>query len=86
MFTPHNFHDRDPSRKSAQGVTLELGKGTAKPKYFGGRYTEGVCLNVVSHDPRQHLWSGFVPDCALRDDLLINWVLIWIDRSAARSS
>ncbi|MCJ1433333.1 hypothetical protein MMC27_002693 [Xylographa pallens] len=45
MFTPHNFHDRDPSRASVQGVKLELGEGGPKPRYFGGRYTEGVALN-----------------------------------------
>ena len=48
MFTPHNFHDRDPSRESAQGVRLEIGASGQKARYFGGKYTHGACLNTVS--------------------------------------
>ncbi|MCJ1391556.1 hypothetical protein MMC18_004420 [Xylographa bjoerkii] len=51
MFTPHNFHDRDPSRESVQGVKLKLGAGGHKPRYFGGRYTEGVTLNITDLEP-----------------------------------
>jgi len=51
MFTPHNFHDRDPSRESVQGVKLELGDGGHKPHYFGGRYIEGVTLNLTDLEP-----------------------------------
>ena len=48
MFTPHNFHDSDPSRKSVQGVRLDLAPGGPRVRYFGGRYKQGVCLNNVS--------------------------------------
>lgn len=48
IFTPHNFHDRDPSRQSAQGVRLELDERGHKERYFGGRYEKGVKLDVVS--------------------------------------
>jgi primary-amine oxidase len=48
MFTPFNFHDRDPSRRSAQGVKLELTGLETKPKYFGGRHEEDVTLKAVS--------------------------------------
>jgi hypothetical protein len=48
MFTPFNFHDRDPSRKSAQGVKVEKGAGATKPQYFGGTYKEDVKLKLVS--------------------------------------
>jgi primary-amine oxidase len=53
MFTPFNFHDRDPSRRSVQGVQLELGEGTTKVNYFGGRNKKDVELNAVSlqHSP-----------------------------------
>ena len=46
MFTPYNFHDRDPSRKTAQGVRLELGDET-KVRVFGYDYTQDqskVCM------------------------------------------
>jgi len=49
MFIPHNFHDRDVSRETSQGVLIEKDaeKGT-NPRYYGGRDTAGVKLNVVS--------------------------------------
>jgi primary-amine oxidase len=51
MFTPFNFHDRDPSRTRTSGVKLQLesefSEG-AKPKYYGGRSVEDVELKVVS--------------------------------------
>ena len=39
MFVPFNFHDRDPSRKSAQGVQLKLGNET-KVRVFGYYHTK----------------------------------------------
>lgn len=48
MFTPFNFHDRDPSRRSAQGVRVVKTPNGAKPRYFGGRNTENVQVKVVS--------------------------------------
>jgi hypothetical protein len=48
MFTPFNFHDRDPSRHSVQGVRLELGGERPQPRYFGGRHEKGVHLRPVS--------------------------------------
>lgn len=47
MFTPFNFHDRDASRRRVQGVKLELGDDGTEPRYFGGRYSEGVRLKLV---------------------------------------
>ena len=46
MFMPFNFHDRDPSRHSVQGVRLDLGD-RPKPHYFGGRYKEAVHLKAT---------------------------------------
>jgi primary-amine oxidase len=48
MFTPFNFHDRDPSRRSAQGVKLDLEADGTKPEYFGGRNEKSVQLKAVS--------------------------------------
>lgn len=48
MFTPFNFHDRDASRRSVQGVRLDLGANGPEPQFFGGRYTEDVHLKAVS--------------------------------------
>ena len=49
MFTPFNFHDRDPSRSRVQGVKLELGEdAVVEPRYFGARHCEGVKLKKVS--------------------------------------
>ena len=39
MFVPYNFHDRDPSRMTAQGVRLELGDETGV-RVFGYNYTQ----------------------------------------------
>ena len=47
MFTPFNFHDRDPSRLSSQGVELEVKATKTKPRYFGQTYSEGVKLKKV---------------------------------------
>lgn len=47
MFTPFNFHDRDPSRRSVQGVQLELDGHTTKAKYFGGRNDKDLKLQAV---------------------------------------
>ena len=51
MFTPFNFHDRDPSRHSVQGVRLNLGGERPEPRYFGGRYEKDVNLKAVSLTP-----------------------------------
>jgi len=48
MFTPFNFHDRDPSRRSAQGVRVNKIPGGAAAKYYGGRNMEGVTVKAVS--------------------------------------
>jgi len=51
MFIPHNFHDRDPSRRTSQGVFIEVDAAKdfeSKVRYYGGRQHEGVTLNVVS--------------------------------------
>jgi primary-amine oxidase len=47
MFTPFNFHDRDPSRRSVQGVKLTKEAHEAKPQYFGGTYKRAVKLDEV---------------------------------------
>ncbi|CAK3734610.1 Membrane primary amine oxidase [Lecanosticta acicola] len=39
MFVPHNFHDRDPSRESVQGVRLQL-NGKKHSGGFAGEQTE----------------------------------------------
>jgi len=50
MFIPHNFHDRDVSRATSQGVLIEKDANkSSHPRYYGGRHTAGVELNVVSH-------------------------------------
>ncbi|KAF2766199.1 amine oxidase catalytic domain-containing protein [Teratosphaeria nubilosa] len=36
MFVPHNFHDRDPSRESAQGVRLQLAGTKSSSGGFAG--------------------------------------------------
>ncbi|KAJ5774196.1 membrane copper amine oxidase [Penicillium paradoxum] len=48
MLMPFNFHDRDVSRKSAQGVRVDLagkGNGTAKTQYFGHHYEHKFVLD-----------------------------------------
>jgi hypothetical protein len=47
MFTPFNFHDRDPSRLSSQGVQLDIKPKGTKPRYFGETYHKGVNLEKV---------------------------------------
>ena len=47
MFTPFNFHDRDPSRLNSQGVELEVKVKKTKPRYFGQTYSKGVKLKKV---------------------------------------
>jgi len=47
MFTPHNFHDMDPSRASRQGVRLELAN-RENTTYFGGKYEKDLHIKVVS--------------------------------------
>ena len=40
MFIPHNFHDRDPSRASVQGVRLQL-KGNTSGGFAGQESISG---------------------------------------------
>jgi primary-amine oxidase len=49
MFVPHNYHDRDPSRSSAQGVKLEMerGKKGNVATYYGPKY-EDLFIKKVS--------------------------------------
>ncbi|KAE9373708.1 amine oxidase catalytic domain-containing protein [Stipitochalara longipes BDJ] len=51
MFTPFNFHDRDPSRLTSQGVQLDINSKKTKPKYFGKTYNEGVKLKKTDLEP-----------------------------------
>ncbi|MCJ1352887.1 MAG: hypothetical protein MMC33_002871 [Icmadophila ericetorum] len=49
MLIPHNFFDRDPSRKSAQGVKLELeSDGNHTVRYYGGHYAINETVVVDS--------------------------------------
>jgi primary-amine oxidase len=50
MFTPFNFHDRDPTRRSAQGVRIDNGNEGTKARYYGGRYRDGVTLKEVGRN------------------------------------
>jgi primary-amine oxidase len=51
MLIPHNFHDRDPSRASAQGVKLKMKPssdgGGSNVRYFGAEYTKGLAVDLV---------------------------------------
>lgn len=49
IFSPHNFHDRDPSRISSQGVRLDLADHE-KTRYFSGRYKKDLHVGLVSCD------------------------------------
>ncbi len=51
MFTPFNFHDRDASVQSRQGVRLQLTPAGPQPNYFGGRNTKGVHLKPTDLEP-----------------------------------
>jgi len=51
MFTPFNFHSRDPSRLSSQGVELDIKEKSTKPKYFGQTYHEGLRLKYTDLEP-----------------------------------
>ncbi len=48
MFTPFNFHDQDPTRRSAQGVRIDSHGEETKVRYYGGRHQHGVELEAVS--------------------------------------
>jgi len=52
MFLPHNFHDRDVSRESAQGVKLKLHADGSEVEYFGAMYKGAVTVakEVVEPD------------------------------------
>jgi primary-amine oxidase len=58
MFTPFNFHNRDPSRLNSQGVQLDVEAKGTKPRYFGQTYHEGVKLKKVGDSsPPPRLWA-----------------------------
>ena len=65
MFTPFNFHDRDPSRRSVQGVRLDLGGDQPEPHYFGGRYENAVHLKAT--DLESDLTQFFAAQFAVSD-------------------
>jgi hypothetical protein len=50
MFVPMNFHDRDPSRKRAQGAKLMTSDDSERThvKYYGARYEGNVKVPLVS--------------------------------------
>lgn len=48
MFTPFNFHDRDASRQSVQGVKLGLSPEGTRADYFGGKIEDDLKVKVVS--------------------------------------
>ncbi|KAJ6118214.1 membrane copper amine oxidase [Penicillium samsonianum] len=64
MLVPFNFHDRDASRKSAQGVRVDLAGqngGTAKAQFFGHHYEHGFVLdenhvipNLTAYGAQEH--------------------------------
>ena len=71
MFTPFNFHDSDPTRRSAQGVRIDNGDDGKKSRYYGGRYREGVALKAVSEYFHRHssaLHSQGIPCHHLPED------------------
>ncbi|KAJ5725348.1 amine oxidase catalytic domain-containing protein [Penicillium malachiteum] len=53
IFSPFNFHDRDASRASSQGVCLELpvrnnhNAPLPSPKYFGHHHQKGLLLQEL---------------------------------------
>ncbi|RFU26755.1 hypothetical protein B7463_g9580, partial [Scytalidium lignicola] len=51
MFTPFNFHDRDPSRRSVQGVKLGLSQRGTEAKYFGGKIEDDVEVKSEDFEP-----------------------------------
>lgn len=70
IFTPHNFHDRDPSRDSAQGVRLDLNgpnKGS-NVTYFGPTYEKAPKLTLEDVEPDLTQYSA--PDSGL---MILQW-------------
>lgn len=70
IFTPHNFHDRDASRESAQGVLLDLkgpGEG-ANVTYFGPHYADGLKLTKDDIEPDLSKYSA--PDQGM---MVLGW-------------
>ncbi|KAH8804603.1 copper amine oxidase [Xylogone sp. PMI_703] len=51
MFTPFNFHDRDASRRSVQGVKLSLSERGTEANYFGGKAEDNVKVGVEDLEP-----------------------------------
>lgn len=69
IFTPHNFHDHDPSRDSAQGVLLDL-KGTGKGAnvtYFGAKYD---AIELSKDDVEPDLTNYSAPDHGM---MILGW-------------
>lgn len=70
VFTPHNFHDRDPSRDSAEGVRLDLkepGKGSNVTQ-FGSVYKHAPKLSLDDVEPDLTHYSA--PDSSL---MILQW-------------
>ncbi|KAH8594285.1 copper amine oxidase [Bisporella sp. PMI_857] len=63
MFTPFNFNDRDPSRRSAQGVRVDRKGKAAIPRYFGATYNKGIQVprDDLEPDLTQHHGSQANP-------------------------
>ena len=46
IFSPHNFHDRDVSRRSSQGVRVDTTE-SKEARYYGGRYKNDIHVGLV---------------------------------------
>ncbi|RDW84682.1 hypothetical protein BP6252_02272 [Coleophoma cylindrospora] len=57
MFLPHNFHDRDPSRKTSTGVKLDL-RNRNNTKYYGGRNKEDLLVKLEDVEPDMDAYSS----------------------------
>lgn len=70
MFVPHNFHDRDPSRDSAQGVRLDLKAPNegSNVTYFGHTYVKAPKLHLKDVEPDLSKYSA--PDSGL---MVLQW-------------
>lgn len=72
MLVPHNFFDRDPSRKSAQGVKLELeSDGNHTVRYYGGHYAvnETVVVDSQRGEKKKKEKGGEAAKAVLEADL-----------------
>ncbi|KAF2668453.1 amine oxidase catalytic domain-containing protein [Microthyrium microscopicum] len=58
MFVPHNYHDRDPSRESAQGMRIKMGKNKVEEvTYYGARYDKDVFIHKEDIEPEMDKYS-----------------------------